>query len=215
MFAKNHTWTSLLVLGLLCTAACASGGGASTATPGKLTQVNLSVDGWAVEAVLVDRDGRRTGWTRSGDLREINGCTKQSGWEDGIPNPRPDDSDSAEVAAWEEAQRQDSIYAASNPLPTSHFFSIGNHKNYRAGGPVGLIDQGGCELRLDPISAGAVRLSLRAEGIGFSARRDTTSTLVTPGKPQRWRLSWKQAGDSCVVKISRLAERGSAKGPGK
>lgn len=205
-----------MILGLACTAGCASVGSAPPTTPRKFTRVNVSVDGLAwVEAVLIDRDGRRTGWTRAGDRFEINGCGFQRGWEDGIPNPRPDEADSAGVAEWEEIQRQDSIYAASNPLPTWHFFEIGNDKNYRAGGPPGLIDQGGCDLRLDPISADALRLAINAEGIGFRGCEDTTSTVVSPGKPQRWRLTWKLAGDSCVVRITRLGERGSARPPGK
>lgn len=204
MSAKNRVRAGMIVFGLLGAAACASVGSAPTTTSRKFTGVTVSADGWAFEALLIDRDGRRTGWTRSGDLREINGCVSQSGWEDGIPNPRPDDSDSAAVTAWEEAQRADSTYAASNPLPTWHSFSIGSNMNYRAGGPKSLIDQGGCELRLDPIHAGTVRLSLRAEGIGFRAHRDTTSAVVTPGKPQRWRLSWKQEGDSCIVRVARI-----------
>ncbi len=211
MSLKTRVGAWMMVLGLLGAAACASIGSVSTTTPTKFTRVNVSVHGWAVEAVLIDRDGRRSGWTREGAIEQINGCIGQSGWEDGIPNPRPEDSDSADVAAWEEAQRQDSIYAASSPPPTWHSFSIGNDMNYRAGGSQSLIEQGGCELRLVPINAGAVTLSLRAEGIGIRARRDTTSTLVTPGKPQRWRLTWKQSGDSCIVKISRLGERRSAK----
>lgn len=214
MSAKNRLRASLLVLSLVCTATCASVGDVSTTTPRKFTRVNVVVDGLdaaQVEAVLIDRDGRRTGWTRSGEVREINGCINQPGWGDDFTNPRPDESDSAAVEEWVQAQRQDSIYAASAPPPTSHFFEIGNDMNYRAGGPVGLIDQGGCELRLDPIYAGAVALSLRADGTGFRSRRDTTSTVIVPGRPQRWRMSWKTSGDSCIVKIERLDERGTSR----
>lgn len=212
MSARNHTWEPLLVLGLLCTAACASVGGVPTTTPRKFARVNVSVDGWAVEAVLIDRSGRRTGWTRDArHLDEINGCRSQSGWEDDTQDPRPDATDTAGVAVWEEERLQDSIYFASDPPPTWHFFEIGDDMNFRAGGPQGLIDQGGCELRLDPIHAGALRLAINAEGSGFRACEDTTSTLVTPGKPQRWRLSWKAAGDSCIVKMARVDVQRSTK----
>lgn len=214
MSARNRVWALLFVLGLVCTAACASVGSVPTRTPRKFTRVNVSVNGWAVEAVLIDRDGRRSGWTRNARLREINGCANQAGWEDDTSDPRPDESDSAGVAEWEEAQREDSIYFASDPPPTWHFFSIGNDKNYRAGGPPGLIDQGRCELRLDPIHAGTVELSLRADGIGLRSRRDTTSAVIVPGKPQHWRLSWKVAGDSCVLNMSRI-ERRSARPSGR
>ena len=87
--------------------------------------------------------------------------------------------------------------------------------NYRAGGPPGLIDQGGCELRLDPITACMVRLAINDQGIKFRGCRDTTSLWVTPGTPLRWRLAWKVVGDSCIVKISRLDERGSSRPGGK
>jgi hypothetical protein len=183
-----------------------------TVTTRRLTLISVSVEGWAVEAVLIDRDGRRTGWTRDArHLDEINGCRSQSGWEDDTQDPRPDASDTAGVAVWEDERLRDSIYFASDPPPTWHFFDIGNERNYRAGGPLSLIDQGGCELRLEPIHAGPVSLSLRAEGIGLRACRDTTSTLIAPGKPQRWRLSWKTAGDSCVVKMARVDVQGSTK----
>lgn len=215
MSARDHTRTSLLVLGLLCTAACASVGSVPTATPRRLTRLNVVVQNWdaRVEAVLIDQYGQRSGWTRKGVAEEVNGCISQSGWEDGIPNPRPDESDTAAVAEWERIQAEDSTYAATTP-PIYHHFSIGNDRNYRdelAKRFVGLIEQGGCELRLVPLYPGALSLAINAEGIGVRGCEDTTSVLVTPGKPQRWRLTWKQAGDSCVVEITRLDVRGSAK----
>ena len=206
----------LLVLGFLGSAACASVGSVPTTTQPKFTRVGVSVHGWAAEAVLIDRDGRRTGWTRAAWLREINGCGSQSGWgDDWEDDTPPDESDSADVATWRAARLRDSIYAASDPPPDWHYFDIGNDRNYRAGGPPGLIDKGSCELQLVPIHAGTLQLAINAEGVGFRGCEDTTSVLITPGTPQRWRLSWNWAGDSCVVKILRLGERGSAGLPRK
>lgn len=75
MCVKIHTLASVFVLGLLGAAACASVDSVQTTTPREFTRVNVSVDSWAVEAVLIDRDGRRTGWTRNArQLGEINGC---------------------------------------------------------------------------------------------------------------------------------------------
>lgn len=215
MSAKDHTRTCLLVLGLLCIAACASVGSVPTATPRRLTRLNVVVSNWdaRVEALLVDQYGRRSGWTREGVLEEVNGCISQSGWEDGIPNPRPDESDTAAVAEWERMQVEDSTYAATTP-PLYHHFSIGNDRNYRdelAKRFVGLIDQGSCELGLVPLHPGALSLTINAEGVGVRGCEDTTSTTVALGKPQRWRLSWKLVGDSCIVKTTRLDARGSTK----
>ena len=212
---KNRVRVLLLVLGLLGSAACASVRSAPTTTQRKFTRVNVSVQGWAAEAVLIDGDGRRTGWTRDAWLREINGCGSQSGWGDDWEDdsPRPDESDSTDAAAWREARLRDSTYAASDPPPDWHHFDIGNNRNYRAGGPPGLIDKGSCELQLVPIHAGTLHLAINAEGVGFQGCEDTTSVLIVPGTPQRWRLSWKHDGDSCVVKISRLGERSSARRP--
>lgn len=216
MPTKKLVLSSPVVLALACVVACSSLGTVPRTPASKITAVSVRVETWPeghVEATLTDRYGRRCGWTLKGTLREIRECGCRSDWEDGIPNPRPDEADSAEVAEWEEAQRQDSIYAASNPLPLYHDFSISDYHD--AATPVSLIDQGKAELRLDPISAGTVHLSIRADGIGLRARRDTTSAVIAPGNPQRWRLTWKVAGDSCVLKMSRIEERRSVRPSGR
>lgn len=219
MSAKNHILASLAVLGLVCAAACTSVGSAPTETPKKFTRLNVSVDAVTyevpepglVEALLIDRDGRRTGWTRKGVLREINGCASQHGSEDGIPiSSDTTGLDADEKALLAAMLARDSLRAEQETGPTWHYFQIGNDIGYRAGGPLGLIDQGGCELRLDPITSCMVRLAISDQGTEFRGCRDTTSLWVKPGTPQRWRLSWKVVGDSCVLKLSRLG-RGSAK----
>jgi hypothetical protein len=214
-FAILIEGSSLVVIGLACAAACTSVGSVPPATPRKLTRVNVTVyasgdTGGVVEAVLIDRDGRRTGWTLKGELKEIMGCINQSGWEDGIPNPRPDETDTAAARAWESTQVPP---GEPEPLPTHHHFAIGD-SYYPWIDPTRfarLIDQGGGELWLNPISARRVRLAINAEGIGVRGCRDTTSALIVPREPMRWRLSWKVAGDSCIVKISLLEEQGSAR----
>ena len=161
--------------------------------------------------MVIDQSGQRTGWTVEGQLREIVGCGLGFGSDEGIPNPRPDDADTAGVAAWERSQADTPKPGEPEPYPIYHYFTISND----AVTPVGLIDQGGCELRLDPIVAGRVRLALSAEGVGFSLRQDTTSVWVRPGVSSRWRLSWRATGDSCIVKIARLRGRDPAKSLGR
>lgn len=215
MSAMRRT-RALWMLGcaLACVGACSSGGGGEPPLTGRFTQVFLSVNGVAtarsdgkwesarVSAVVTDRDGRRTGWTVEGQLREIVGCGLGFGWEEGIPTSRPDDADTAGVAAWERSQADTVQPDEPEPHPIYHYFHIARNDAVVSGG---LIDQGGCDLELDPIVAGKVQLSLSAEGGGFSLCKDTTSTWVRLGVPLRWRLSWKATGEECIVKISPIA----------
>jgi hypothetical protein len=165
----------------------------------KLIEAHVNVFGWdgRVGAMLIDRGGRRTGWKVDGSVRDIAGCTLQSGSEVGIPDEIARDS-------LEEPTSVDTV-------PMYHYFRIHND----AVTPVGLIDQGGCELRLDPIVAGKVHLALGASGIGLNGCGDTTSVWVKPGVPSRWRLSWKPAGEKCVVKLSKMDASPSAKRGGR
>src|SRR5207244_1321409 len=53
------------------------------------------VFGWndaRVGALLIDRNGRQTGWKRDRSIREIAGCMLQSGSEEGIPDEAPPDT---------------------------------------------------------------------------------------------------------------------------
>lgn len=193
---------------LACAGACSAGNGAAPPPTGRLSAVYLNVHAWneaLVAAVITDRYGRRTGWTKDGSIDEIKGCTRESGWEDGIPNPRPDDADTAGVAAWERSQADTIMPGEPEPLPKYHFFHILND----AITTVGLIDQGGCELRLDPIVAGKVQLALSANRNGATLCQDTTSVWVRPGVPLRWRLSWKANGDGCKAKMTRIGVNGA------
>lgn len=217
MSRKSYVFSTQLVLTLVAVVACSSVGTVHTENPKRIVRVNVVVENYdaRVEALIIDRHGRRSGWARQGEIEEINGCISRAGWGDGLPDQGPGEPDSAAVAESERMQAEDSAFAVSNPnpLPDLIEFGVGNHLNYRAELAdmfPGLLDQGGCELRLDPIHPGALNLAINAEGTGFRGCEDTTSVVVTPGEPQRWRLSWKVSGDSCVVKMVRLA----ATGPG-
>jgi hypothetical protein len=85
------------------------------------------------------------------------------------------------------------------PTPKEHAFTIRDSADVP-----GLLHQGGCELRLDPVVGGKVHLMLLASGIGVKECGDTTSVWVKSGIPSRWWLSWKAAGDKCIVSISRM-----------
>jgi len=129
-------------------------------------------------------------------IREIAGCTLESGSEEGIPDENVADTLERPTAA-------DTVGGGPQSMPIYHFFRVYND----AVTPVGLIDQGGCELRLDPVVGGRAQLALVATGIGLSGCSDLTSVWVKPGVPSRWRLSWKTAGDSCIVRLSQIAAR--------
>jgi hypothetical protein len=178
--------------------ACSSGSGEPPAR-GKLSEVDVNVSGWneaRVGATLIDRNGRRTGWNVDRPIDEISGCMYESGSEEGIPDETVPDTLERTTAA-------DTVPGGPQSMPIYHFFRILNDVVT----PVGLIDQGGCELRLDPVVGGKVRLAVVATGIGLSGCSDTTSVWVKPGVPSRWRLSWKPAGDKCAVRISRMAAK--------
>lgn len=198
--------TFLLAVGVFGVCACAPGRGDPTNYQARLTEVVVSVRGWdggRVGAALIDRSGRRTGLSLGGSVDEIPGCARSSGSEDGIPIPRPDDSDTAAIAEWERFQADtfpDPVPGDPATTPLYHYFLISND----AATPVGLIDQGGCELVLEPAIPGNVQLSLVAKMGRTSSCRDTTSAVVKPGESSRWRLSWRVVGEKCAVKIARL-----------
>ena len=186
----------VLAIVLTSTGACSSGS-SEPAGRGRMSEAQVNVFAWndaRVGATLIDRNGRRTGWNANRSVREIAGCTLESGSEEGIPDETAPDT-------LEETTPADTVPRGPQPTPMEHHFKIFND----AATPIGLIDQGGCELRLDPAVGGKVQLTLSASGIGLGGCKDTTSVWVKPGIPLRWWLSWKPAGDKCVVKIARMA----------
>src|SRR5262245_487127 len=133
--SARHVVAWPFVLGLLSAMACASVSSEPQVAPRRFSSVNVSVDAVTydvpaaglVEAVLIDRDGRRTGWTRNAVLHEINGCVSQHGSEDGIPMS----SDTSGLNAEEKAQlaamlERDSLGDHEPRLPSWHHFQISN-----------------------------------------------------------------------------------------
>jgi hypothetical protein len=173
-----------------------------------ITAVHVSVDAWndaRVGAMLIDRNGRRTGWNVDRPIREIPGCIHGYGSDEGIPDYWWLPEDTTEVALPDTVGADTAFVRvpAPQPTPVYHYFDIFNDIVT----PVGLIDEGGCELRLDPVAAGKVQFGISATGNGFNMCKDTTSVWVQPGVPLRWRLSWKVREGGCVVKIAKMPEK--------
>jgi hypothetical protein len=195
----RKTTLCVLVIALTAGVACSAGSGGRT-RDGKLVEAQVNVFAWndaRTAAMLIDRNGRRTGWNGDRPIDQIRGCTYEAGSEVGIPDESVPDT-------LEEAVSADTAVAGPELTPMEHHFKIFNDGVTE----VGLIEQTECELRLDPVVAGKVQLTLSARGTGVSGCADTTSVWVKPGVPLRWRLSWKVTGDSCVVRISSIAVRG-------
>lgn len=194
---------ALLALTLFAPAACSSGP-EEAPTRGKLTQVSVSVFGWNafVKATLIDREGRRTGWTVDRPIREIPGCRHEYGSDEGIPNEDAPEETTTRAPA-------DTVPGGPQPTPMYHYFTIADSANVP-----GLIHEGGCELRLDPEVGGKVQLTVLANATSSGECKDTTSVWVKPGALSRWRLSWRTAGDRCIVKITRVATKRPAGKPG-
>jgi len=149
--------------------------------------------------MLIDKTGRRTGWNVDRPIREIAGTIHGYGSEEGLPQEPGDSADVHEPPTVQPAP-SDTVPGGPQPTPMYHYFTIQDSAHAPS-----VLDQGGCELRLDPDVGGKVHLTLLASGIGFSECSDTTSVWVQRGVPSRWRLSWKSAGEKCVVKIARMA----------
>jgi len=189
---------ALLVLALVASVACSSGVRGAT-TRGRLTRVSVNVLGWntLVKATLIDREGRRTGWSADRPVREIPGCLHEYGSEEGIPNDdAPEDTATPAPA--------DTVPGGPLPTPMYHYFTIADSADVP-----GLIHEGGCELRLDADVDGKVQLTLTGNGTRLAECRDTTSVWMRRGVPSRWRLTWSAVAGKCGVKL----ERGS--GPRK
>jgi hypothetical protein len=197
-------FSAFLTLAVVIAGSCSSSSGQAPASRG-LIEAHVDVFGWndaRVAATLIDRNGRRTGWNLDRPIDQIRGCVYK-------PASEEDTSDEGPATAPKQPVRADTATRRTQPTPMEHYFKICND----AMTAVGLIDQGGCELRLDPVVGGKVRLALLASGVRLSECRDTTSVWVTPGVPSRWWLSWKVTGDKCFVKISRMVAKGLAPSP--
>lgn len=161
-----------------------------------------------VGAWLIDREGRRIGWNAvDGLYREIPGCWHSAGSDEGIPD------ESAPLDTTEEAPG-DTVAGGLEATPLYHEFMILGSAHYALYDSTvrltpKLLDEGGCELRLDPLATGRVTLAITGSGtlesgIGRDACQDTTSAFVKTGVPSRWWLSWRTEGNKCIVKVSEL-----------
>jgi hypothetical protein len=162
---------------------------------GKFSQVYVSIFGFGdarVGAVLIDRNGRRTGWNVDRPIRQIPGCVHGYGSEDGITDENAPE-DTTELAP------ADTVPGHPEPTPVYHEFSIQD-----SAGTPGLLEEGGCELRLDPVAGGHVTLAVTGTVPGFNACQETTSVTVKPGVSSRWRLEWKATQSRCNVRVSRM-----------
>ncbi len=191
--------------------ACASG---SQQAPRERSvgRVQVSVGAWnsaRVSAVLVDGEGRRTGWLNGRPIREIRGCIHEYGSEEGLP------LEGAVAPPGEGAVTpEEHPGGPESDTPKYHHFTVEDS----AGNP-GLVRLGRCELRLDPAVGGKVHLILIAAGEGISECRDTVSVRVTPRVGARWWLTWQVSGHRCIARISPVAadhvprsKKGNSKG---
>lgn len=193
----------LWILVMQLVGACGSSGrdDAPTSRDG-LAVVYVSVSSFGegrVAAVLVDRGGRRTGYVVDRPIWQIPGCGYWAGSEDGIPDPHAPE-DSTELAP------ADTVPGGPQPLHLYQSFDIFQPQPFDTANLPGLFWEGGCELRIDPVSAGHVTLAIVGNGAGSLRCQDTTSINVEPGRPSRWRLRWKAQGEGCSVSMVRLRD---------
>lgn len=94
----------------------------------------------------------------------------------------------------------------SGVTPKYHYFTVEDSADAPS-----LLRKGSCELQLDPVIGGEVRLMLVADAAGSILCRDTTSAWVKPGVPARWKLSWSAVDSTCTVKFTRILEKGSSR----
>src|SRR5207247_2094410 len=100
----------------------------------------------------------------------IKGCLHEYGSDEGIPD------ETAETP--EQTTPGDTVPGGT---PMYHYFTIRDSADV-----LGLLHEGGCELRLDPVVGGKVHLTLFASGIGVRECADTTSVWVRPSVPSSW-----------------------------
>jgi hypothetical protein len=189
-------WT--LLVSVIC--ACSSADPGASRGSAEFSQVYVVIFGFGdarVGAVLIDQEGRRTGWNVDRPIRQIPGCWHGYGSAEGIPDENGPEDKTEEMHA-------DTLLDGREPTPMYHDFTI-------QGSPEepGLIGNGGCELRLDPVVSGRVTLAITGSGaagsgFGYAACKDTTSVMVKTGVALRWWLSWKADDGRCIVRVSRL-----------
>jgi hypothetical protein len=186
----------VLACAVLSVGACASRSGTPISTPGRLSYVFVSIFGFGdarVGVMLIDQKGRHTGWNMDHAINQITGCAYGAGSEEGIPEENaPEDTTKLAPA--------DTVPGHPEPTPMYHYFTITDSLD-----APGLLSEGGCELRLDPVADGRVTLALTGAGVGFSQCQDTTSVVVRAGVSTRWWLRWRAAGGQCTVTISRMS----------
>jgi hypothetical protein len=210
-FAVVSALAATLLLALALAAACSSASKLPPAAHGRFTSVYVLVaesegDDAQVRVVLIDSKGRRSGRTAHGLVEEISGCRSGGGVNTDRFNDEyvPRDSSGALLDSIPANASTESmgVKVASTPEfhPQYYDFTVVNDGVT----PRGLIDQGVCELRLEPVVPGAVTLAISAEGAGFTMCKDTTSVVVQRGVPLRWMLTWKSEGEHCVVKMARI-----------
>lgn len=194
--------TSAMACVVLCLSSCASRSDTPQGVHGNFLQVLVSIYAFndaRVGAVLVDGQGRRTGWNVDRPIREIPGVLNGYGTEEGIP----DEASSEDTTTLAPA---DTVPGHAEPTPKYYYLSVQN-----SSGVPGLLHEGGCELRLDPVADGHVTLALTGTGVGFGQCQDTTSVTVRAGVPSRWWLRWRATEGRCTVAISRIPGRAPTK----
>lgn len=193
MSMKRLGW--LLACMIMNVGACTSCSSKPVAQ-GKFSYVFVSTFGFGdarVGVMLIDRKGRHTGWNVDHAINQITGCAYGAGSEVGIPEENaPVDTTRLAPA--------DTVPGHPEPTPVYHYFTITDSLD-----TPGLLSEGGCELRLDPVAGGHVTLAVTGTRIDFSQCQDTTSVMVRSGAPSRWWISWKSTAAGCNVKISRVA----------
>jgi len=208
--------------GVLHAGTCSFGETGKSRESRNFSEVYVSIYGFddaRVGALLIDHEGRRTGWTVKGAIQEIPGCWDEYSSEVGIPE---EDAIEDTVGQGKEnpdssaVENDSSVVGPANP-PKYHIIRIFGPSH--RGAPdspdsVGIIPEGGCELRLEPIVPGRLNLAITGNGgpgsgIGISACQDTASVIVKAGVNSRWWLSWKTDGNKCFVKLAKLSAKES------
>lgn len=185
--------TTVMVCVALSVGSCASRSDTPSGRRGRLSQVLVSINAFndaRVRAVLIDRQGRRTGWNIDRPIREIPGVLNGYGTEEGIP----DESEPEDTTALAPA---DTVPGHPEPTPKYYYLSIQDSPDVP-----GLLDEAACELRLDPDIPGRVTLAITGSGVGLAQCQDTASVWTESGKTTCWRLEWSVTKGKSLVKLA-------------